>query len=32
MVACGYDKAPFLYKKQGEDWKEIKCLDEGINA
>ena len=31
LIACGYDKVPYLYQKQGAEWKMIKCLDDGIN-
>lgn len=30
-IACGYDKVPFLFKKQGGNWTFVKYLDEGIS-
>ena len=30
-VACGFDKVPFLFKKNGSAWSFVKYLDEGIN-
>ena len=30
LVACGYDKVPYVYEKSGGEWKETKCLDDGI--
>jgi len=32
LVACGYDKAPFVYKRAGGVWTEEKCLDAGIKS
>ena len=29
MVGCGFDKVPYLYKKTGNDWKQVNSLDEG---
>jgi WD40 repeat protein len=29
FIACGYDKAPFLFKKTGSSWAFVKVLDEG---
>lgn len=29
-IACGYDKVPFLFKKQGNNWAFVKYLDEGV--
>ena len=32
FIACGYDKIPFLFKKDGKgSWAFTKYLDEGIN-
>ena len=31
FVGAGYDKVPYLYSKEGKDWKQIKTLDEGIS-
>ena len=28
----GYDKAPFLFKKSGDEWKEAECLDKGFES
>mmetsp|Transcript_8637 Transcript_8637/g.14615 ORF Transcript_8637/g.14615 Transcript_8637/m.14615 type:complete len:125 (+) Transcript_8637:739-1113(+) len=30
IVACGYDKVPYVYKNQGGEWKETEVLDKGI--
>ena len=30
FVTAGFDKAPFLFKKQGAEWKFVKCLDDGF--
>jgi len=30
-VTAGFDKAPFLFKKNGAEWSFQKCLDEGFN-
>ena len=27
LIAGGYDKTPYLYKKQGSEWKMVKILD-----
>jgi hypothetical protein len=29
LVACGYDKVPYLYKKKGSEWAMEKILDDG---
>ena len=29
-LACGYDKVPFLFKKNGKEWKFEKVIDEGF--
>ena len=29
LVACGYDKIPYLYEKQGGEWKMARILDDG---
>lgn len=31
LVATGFDKVPFIYKKEGTDWKVTAMLDDGIN-
>ena len=31
FIGCGYDKVPFLFKKNGSTWVFVKFLDEGIN-
>ena len=31
LVACGYDKVPFFYKKSGSEWKKESTLDDGIS-
>lgn len=31
FVTAGFDKAPFLFKKNGAEWKYQKCLDDGFN-
>jgi hypothetical protein len=30
-IACGFDKVPFLFKKNSGSWSFVKYLDEGIN-
>lgn len=30
FIGCGYDKVPFLFKKQGANWTFVKYLDDGI--
>jgi hypothetical protein len=30
FIGCGYDKVPFLFKKQGSQWSFVKHLDEGF--
>ena len=30
FIGCGYDKVPFLFKKQGSSWTFVKHLDEGF--
>jgi hypothetical protein len=30
-IAAGYDKAPFLFKKQANGWEMVKCLDDGFH-
>jgi len=32
FLAVGYDKAPFLFTKSGEEWALDKVLDEGFNS
>jgi len=29
LVACGYDKVPYIYKKEGSEWKMAKVMDDG---
>ena len=31
LIACGYDKVPYLYTKDGNDWKLEKTLDDGLS-
>ena len=31
FIACGFDKVPFVFKKNGGSWNFVKYLDEGIN-
>jgi hypothetical protein len=31
FIGCGYDKTPFLFKKQGGNWVFSKHLDEGFS-
>lgn len=31
-VACGYDKVPYLFKKEAKGWTFSKVIDEGINS
>ena len=31
-LACGYDKAPFLFQKKGAKWEFVKIIDEGIKT
>lgn len=31
FIGCGYDKVPFLYKKAGNEWKQEKTLDAGMD-
>lgn len=31
VICTGYDKAPYLYKKEGNDWKMNSILDTGIS-
>ncbi len=30
FIGCGFDKVPFLFKKQGANWAFVKYLDEGF--
>jgi WD40 repeat protein len=30
LVACGYDKVPYIYKKTANEWKETSMLDAGV--
>ena len=32
VVATGYDKIPYAYKKEKDGWKMLKILDEGIKT
>jgi hypothetical protein len=32
MIACGYDKVPYIYKNNGGTWKIEKALDDGLNS
>ena len=32
LVACGFDKVPYIYKRTGGEWKEDQCLDGGIKS
>jgi len=32
LVACGYDKVPYIYKKGASGWTEDKMLDDGIKS
>lgn len=32
LIACGFDKVPYTYKKEGDsEWKQVSCMDDGIN-
>lgn len=31
-IGCGYDKVPFLFKKNGSSWAFVKYLDEGMTT
>lgn len=31
LIACGYDKVPFLYTKSGAEWTKGKVLDDGVD-
>lgn len=31
LVACGFDKVPYVYKNDGKEWSQTAVLDEGIN-
>jgi len=30
LVATGFDKVPYIYKKQGATWQQSSCLDDGL--
>ena len=30
LIACGFDRVPYVYKKEGDSWKLSKNLDEGF--
>jgi len=30
LIATGYDKVPYLYKKTGNNWAMVQILDQGI--
>lgn len=32
LIATGYDKVPFLYKKTGNNWAMASILDQGITG
>ena len=32
LVACGYDKVPYLFKKVSGGWQFVKILDDGFTT